>query len=568
MPELLALFAVVLLGAAAPPAPGSYGGLLVLPGLVLLRVLWTVPGKRGAWCSFLASGGILGWFSWSLTTNFLPGWLLMVPTAGLYGLWGRMVFRRLERWGLPGGLAFGLALAASEYVRAHMPDVHYPHGQPIHALAELPSLLRPLRIGGELFGNLILAWLVGALVDLFTSWRHGLPRWGHARVSVATVIGLWGLCLAYAPVAEGPGEGDPAPRSVRIRALESGLGPSAYWDPDWLRNRRRLQQQHVLAPTLELFRDEAALPEDRRADLILWPEAALPPEAGMLWSHAAMAGFPKATVSGLSAWPEPFVGVQLEQGRAPRRMRGFGLPGRIPEKVRLLTGGLLRHGPASRDNRIVAVLLGDDWRYLGHHEKQVAVPGGERIPLVEWLPGDLREWVFEQVEAQMGVVPSFTPGPAREPLVTARGVPFAGMTCFDGCFEWISRDAVAAGARLLTVLTNEAWFDVGGELAQMTAMMRCRAVATGTPVVRVTRDGHTMAVGADGRMLAELPVVAGARPIPPRILSVEVPTGPGALPPWAWLQRLLPWLVLGLALATWLGPPLKRLLGTRPAGVR
>ena len=70
---------------------------------------------------------------------------------------------------------------------------------------------------------------------------------------------------------------------------------------------------------------------------------------------------------------------------------------------------------------------------------------------------------------------------------------------------------------------------------QLQAMTVVRALENGTPIVRCTQDGWSGLVGADGRVLAALPVAPAPQPHA-RNLRVDVPLGPGRTPPLAWLR--------------------------------
>jgi apolipoprotein N-acyltransferase len=135
----------------------------------------------------------------------------------------------------------------------------------------------------------------------------------------------------------------------------------------------------------------------------------------------------------------------------------------------------------------------------------------------------------------MGELPNALPGAMRPPLLTANGVPVGALLCYDNAFPEIAAEQVAAGARCLCVLSNEAWYRGGGELQQLVAMAVLRALETATPVVRCTQDGLTAAIAADGRVVASLPIATAPQPAA-RILAVEIAPGPGRLPPMASLR--------------------------------
>jgi len=271
-------------------------------------------------------------------------------------------------------------------------------------------------------------------------------------------------------------------------------------------------------------------------------ETRLPVEAALVERTQHVAGRGVADAPDLVIWPESSHpgALLVEEG-------GFqgALPLDLAPGVRLIVGALVieRRGEvrAERVWRPCAALLDERGNYLAHQDKLVCVPGGEAFPLARWLPF-VRDLGFA-----FGV-PHFTPGEFRPPLPLADGTLVGGVTCYENAFPWVAGRQVDAGARLLAVVTNEAWYHRGGELWQMDAMTVLRALETDTPVVRCTVDGSTIAVGSDGRFLARLPVPGAREPREPRILEVEIDLGPGALPPMAWMHPYWGWAFVLLSL--------------------
>jgi apolipoprotein N-acyltransferase len=202
---------------------------------------------------------------------------------------------------------------------------------------------------------------------------------------------------------------------------------------------------------------------------------------------------------------------------------------------------LLAGANVEREGRVTpaAVLIDmPSGRVLGHHEKQRLVPGGEFLPLLGLLPDSVARWASEVFAEAIGSAPDCVPGRVLPPLATASGVRFGSLLCYDNAFPGPAADFVRDGAVFLCVLSNEAWYRGGGELQQLVAMTVCRALELATPIVRCTTDGWSVAVGGDGRLLAELPLDP-APAASARILRVELPPGPGHLPPLAWLRSAL-----------------------------
>jgi len=74
------------------------------------------------------------------------------------------------------------------------------------------------------------------------------------------------------------------------------------------------------------------------------------------------------------------------------------------------------------------------------------------------------------------------------------------MICFEDTVPSLSREAVRAGARLLVLMTNDAWFNGSIEPLQHMNQSVFRAVENGVPLVRAANSGVSCAVDAVGRV--------------------------------------------------------------------
>lgn len=97
------------------------------------------------------------------------------------------------------------------------------------------------------------------------------------------------------------------------------------------------------------------------------------------------------------------------------------------------------------------------------------------------------------------------PGPG---LTSVAGVPLAVFVCYDVLFPSDARAAVRAGARLLVVITDDA-FAAGSDVPELhLTVARLRAVETGVPVVVAANTGPSAVVLPSGRVAARLPPLA------------------------------------------------------------
>jgi apolipoprotein N-acyltransferase len=364
-------------------------------------------------------------------------------------------------------------------------------------LYEWPSVLLPVVVGGEPLANALLAACSVALVVLLQSWRIERAR-RAATVRLAVVLGAWfgtsvlgAACLPAIDAAATP---------VRVAAIEPGF----HWMQEWLAvaadrraaRSRELVHERMLAPTRALWSQPSP------PAVVLWPESSL---------HDTMA--------------------RADVVRGDVRM----LPGVLPPMPAACRLVVCAHVDEGGPPTPAALLLGAEGRVLAHQEKRRLVPGGEFQPFFGLLPASWSAGLRAWFEERLLTLPMATPGRELPPLTDAAGVPFGALLCYDNAFPEPAAAQVAAGARWLCVLSNEAWYEGGGELQQLMAMTVVRALETGTPIVRCTLDGWTGWVDARGQLRDRLPIRVSPQPSA-RILHIEVPPGPGRLPPLAWLR--------------------------------
>lgn len=495
----LALCGGLLLAAATPPAWFAGAEFLVFGGLAVHFAIAT-GSLRNGWRSYLLGCAHMALFSWSVHHVLWFAYGAVVLLGGCYTVLASWATRAApQAWRVP---AFALATAGAYWLRSVMPELHYPHGQPAQCLWQWPGLLGAVSFGGEALANVLFAGLAGAAVELWRSWRTGVLPWRRAwlQFGVAAFLAL-STTLAGRAVHAGLCTGEPS--TVRIAAIEpgfhpalefQGLGEAEFW-PRW----RATFLDRLVRPTRELLRGP------NPPELVLWPESSLPAQIE-----------PESSIGGtLRSLTGKFVG----------------------HSGQLLLGKELVHADGQLTPAAFLVEL-PKVEIEGLQQKRWLVPGGEFPPFLHLLPEALGGWLRDTFADVMRQIPNCRAGVETPPLRTRGGVPFGVLLCYDNAFPGPARRQVEAGARFLCVLSNEAWFRGGDQLVQLVAMTVLRALETATPVVRCTQDGWSVAVGADGRLLAELSL-AGGRQAAHRILRVDLPLGAGRESPMAWLMAWL-----------------------------
>lgn len=147
-----------------------------------------------------------------------------------------------------------------------------------------------------------------------------------------------------------------------------------------------------------------------------------------------------------------------------------------------------------------------------YHKVQL-VPFGEHAPLLDWLPFRLAERLLWVAAFQKGteIVP-----------FEHQGIRLGPMICFESTFGSLARQQAQAGARVLVIMTNDAWYDPAyakqdnnplsllfrlpllGAMAaagpdQHLIQARFRAIETRLPVVRSAMRGRSAAIMPTGR---------------------------------------------------------------------
>ncbi|OZM72933.1 apolipoprotein N-acyltransferase [Amycolatopsis antarctica] len=330
-----------------------------------------------------------------------------------------------------------LVFLLHETVRGRFPINGFPWGRT--AFSQPEGAYLPLAaIGGAPlvgFAVVVTGFGLGALVVRLAA--HGGPRPRALAVPV-----LCALLPAGAGLALWPTIGTDAESGSRTVAIVQGNAPDA--GLGLLGQTRTIRANHI-AQTERLIADirSGAVP---KPDLVVWPETA--------------------------------TDVRGDDPVIDRLVDELDTPALIGAKYRLPTG--------RTQNTVVAWEpgTGQDGRYA----KQELVPFAEYVPLRS-LARLFTPFVDDTGDMQEGT------GPANLDVAdTSVGV----AICYEAAYDYVSREATAAGARLLTVPTNNAWYGPGEMSYQQLAMSRLRAVEHGRAVVVPATSGVSALVAPDG----------------------------------------------------------------------
>jgi len=424
-------------------APASVVALsVVCPALLFL--FWDGAQPRAAaWRGFLFTAGtFLAGTYWLYNSIHLVGqaplWIaafLMLGLVAIMGSYTAALGYAVARWGPSIGVLRWLVLLPAGWVAIEWVRGWLLSGFPWLALgySQLGTGLRGYApLGGVYAVSLAVAITAGALVTLLLGRRS-------ARVGAAIVIAVVWLAGSWLARVEWT---QPRGTSVTTALVQGAVPQSMKWQPG--------QREQTLQLYLELTRPHLG------ADIIVWPEAALP-----------------ALESDLGEYLDYVRGLAQASGTA-------------------LVMGLLRRDPQSGAfyNAIAAYSPVEQWYY-----KRRLVPFGEFFP----VPDAVREWM------RLMNLPysDFEAGADGQPPLAVAGEKLAPTICYEDAYASEQLGLVRESTLLVNV-TNDAWFGDSTAPHQHLDISRMRSLETGRPMLRATNDGVTALIGHDGRLLGQL----------------------------------------------------------------
>jgi apolipoprotein N-acyltransferase len=334
------------------------------------------------------------------------GWLLLVPAAWVLLEWWR-------GWFLSGFPWLSLGYSQTDTWLAGLAPVGGVH-----------LLSAALLVGA------------GALVTLVA------VRGPLRAVALVALVLPWTIGLSLRDVQWTRAEG--ATKSI---AILQGAVPQ---DMKWLESN----QQRILDDYAALHRQALG------ADLIVWPESALPDLANL--------------------YAEYIGGIWSESDRA-----GSGV----------LMGVMRQDDDGVRYfNSVLALGLGSSEPQF--YDKSHLVPFGEYFP----VPHAVREWL------RLMSLPNsdFNAGADDQPPLSVAGMKISASICYEDSYP-ASLHVATRESGLLANVTNDAWFGKSGARYQHLQIARMRAIEGRRFLVRAANDGVSAIIGPSGAVVAQAP---------------------------------------------------------------
>lgn len=151
-------------------------------------------------------------------------------------------------------------------------------------------------------------------------------------------------------------------------------------------------------------------------------------------------------------------------------------------------------------------------RYHKHH----LLPFGEFVPF---------ESVLRPIAPFFNLpMSSFTPGDFIQPNIDANGKQLAPALCYEIIFNEQVRQNITDDTDFILTLSNDAWFGRSIGPLQHMEIARMRALELGKPVIRATNNGITAVTDYKGHIIAKVPQFETA------VLRAEIPSMQGDTP--------------------------------------
>ena len=248
------------------------------------------------------------------------------------------------------------------------------------------------------------------------------------------------------------------PRKVKVAMVQGNIAQSIKWQPE----NEWPTMQAYLNLSKSLFKDH---------ELIIWPEAAIPRlEVLSLEYLKELDELSAATNTSLITG---IVDYQVDTTNA--------------------YNNIIVLGKKHNDDTVGHYQYGHNNRFNKHH----LLPIGEFVPF---------ESVLRKVAPLFDLpMSSFSRGYFQQDNLIANGVNLTPAICFEIAFANQVRANLYDSSDVILTLSNDAWFGASHGPWQHLQIAQMRALEFAKPVIRVTNNGVTAVIDADGRIQAMLP---------------------------------------------------------------
>jgi apolipoprotein N-acyltransferase len=424
---------------------------------------------------------------------------------GLLGLTITLV-GRLRWW----PLATACCWVLIEYTYSRIPFGGFGWTRIAYAAVDTPlaGFFPLIGVAGVSFAVALIGQLIAwAVLALWTARRERPARRSPAIIAGALAVSLVLLGLALRLYQVEPPVTSAG--SVRVGIVQGnipGRGIEAM-------GRARSVTNNHLSETINLM-TKVRLGQEPQPDFLLWPENS----------------------TDIDPTVDPLTGLTVQAAA------------KVADRPILV--GAVMEGPGFDERQTAALWWDPDRGVLARYDKQNLVPFGEWIPfraqLLPLIP------LLQQVGAQS--VPGTRPG-VLDVSVDGQPIKIGDAICFELAYDQTIYRAIAGGAQVMMVQSNNATYGGTGQIEQQFAITRARAMESRREIAVATTNSVSGFITRDGA------VATRTQEFTAQSIVVDMPLRSALTP----AIQVAPWLERGLALVALLACLAAVLSGTRRA---
>ncbi len=437
-------------------APFSIWLIAFITPVVFLLFIEQASPKQAAWLGF-AYG--IGWFgagiSWVHVSLDLYGglpligslflMLLLVSYLALFPALFSYILQRFisqPQWRI---LAIPTLWLCTEYLRGTLLT-----GFPWLTLG-YSQLKGPFSGIAPIMGEVAISYFIllcSALIVAFVTQPHYRKNISGLLVSLITIT-IVSSQLSWTKNTE---------EKANIVLVQGNIKQELRWAPE--------QEWPTMLKYLDLTR-----PYYSNADLIIWPEAAIPQLEPL--AQDFLDSLDKSLIFNNTALVTGITDYQ-----------------RFPKAI---YNNLVVVGKKFSDDEKQSYYYGHGNRYSKHH----LLPIGEFVPFEDWLRN-----LAPIFDLPMS---SFTRGDYQQPSLVANGYQLTPAICFEVAFSSQVLANFKDDTDFLLTVSNDAWFGQSHGPHQHLEIAQMRALELGRPFLRATNTGITAVINAKGEVIKQLP---------------------------------------------------------------
>ncbi len=472
---LLLILSGVLLGVSFPPFPFPFTLLIFIAFVPYFLVLQ----KRTTLASISRATFIFTFVFSLLTLYWVGNWqssadpfllmgggalllaypcVFLIPSTLYYIT--KKVFPKLNAL-----YVFPLFWVTAEYLLT-LSDLRFPWVLLGHGLAKFNSFIQVAEFIGTFGLSIVVAYIN---VLLYFSYKKYKDEKKIISPAFLTAVLLMSSIIIYGCVRTSSFQ--PSNKKIKIGLVQPNIDPWDKWKVGSINDQ------------LALYLDESGKAVNNGAEIILWPETALP-------VYALSGSYPDVEEKIYNFIDENNVGLLTGMPD----VKYYYDKDSIPQDAKYSVEDDIHYATY---NSVILLIPGS--RELQKYGKMKLVPLGERVPFVDQLSflGDLLKWGVGLSSWNVGKDTTVFHFPLYN--FDNDTIKISGLVCFESVFPVFVTNFVQRGAEFIAVVTNDSWYGNSSGPYQHKEFGILRAVENRRSVVRCANGGVSCLINAIGR---------------------------------------------------------------------